>query len=85
MLFASCIDIAIMSSGTEPPVVYSPSDTKTPQLMGVLVGTTGLALISFGMRAWVRLKLVKSFGWDDYTMAMAVVGVVSPSGSFGLG
>lgn len=40
----------------------------------VLNGTfMGLMLWSMALRMWVRLGLVKSWGWDDSLMAIAVV------------
>lgn len=43
------------------------------QLLAVLI--TFLLLDSFfvGLRCWVRIKLVKAFGLDDWFMAIAMV------------
>lgn len=39
-----------------------------------VAGTFGvLAWISVGLRCYVRLKFVKSFGWDDGLMVLALV------------
>lgn len=48
-------------------------ENRGPMLL-VLNGTfMGLMLWSMALRIWVRLGLVKSWGWDDSLMAIAVV------------
>jgi hypothetical protein len=36
-----------------------------------------LAWVAVSLRLYVRLKLVKSFGWDDGLMGLALVSVLS--------
>lgn len=54
-----------------PP--YSELDNKGTQILCVLIITTTLALIAFALRMYVRLRIIKNTGWDDYTMIAAIV------------
>jgi hypothetical protein len=43
-----------------------------------VAGTFGvLACVSVSLRCYVRLKIVKSFGWDDGFMVVALVSILS--------
>lgn len=53
---------------------YSPSDSKRGQILGVLIATTTVAYISYAMRMYVRIRIVKwSLGWDDWTMTLSII------------
>ncbi|KAK0648212.1 hypothetical protein B0T16DRAFT_113643 [Cercophora newfieldiana] len=60
----------------EPGVNMAPTDTppaggdvdRGPVILAVTIVTTVLALIVVALRIWVRLKIVKNVGWDDYTI-----------------
>jgi hypothetical protein len=52
---------------------YPEWDNKRTQILSVLIVTTALALITFALRMYVRLRIVKNIGWDDYTMIAATV------------
>ena len=49
-----------------------------PGLIGSLVATSTTCIISVALRFWVRGKLVKAVGWDDWTILLALV-YFSPS------
>ncbi len=49
-------------------------ETRAPQLIAVTVTVTVLAVISVAARLYVRVKISRSVGWDDYTILAAMVG-----------
>ena len=44
-----------------------------PGLIGSLVATTTTCIVSVALRFWVRGRLVKAIGWDDWTILLALV------------
>lgn len=48
-------------------------DTRSPQLIGLTVTVTVLALACVVVRIYTRLKVSRSVGWDDYTCLAAMV------------
>jgi hypothetical protein len=52
---------------------YPEWDNKRTQILCVLTITTTLALVSFALRMYVRLSIIKTIGWDDYTIIAATV------------
>lgn len=46
---------------------------RAPEFFKVLVVMITLATISTALRVYVRLKIVKAFGVDDYLMVAALV------------
>lgn len=36
----------------------------------------GISFVAISLRCYVRLRIVKAFGWDDTVMLMAMVGSV---------
>ena len=44
-----------------------------PGLIGSLVATSTTCIISVALRFWVRGRLVKAIGWDDWTILLALV------------
>jgi nicotinamide riboside transporter PnuC len=56
-----------------PATVYPRSDEKRTQLLCVLIVTTTVALVSFFLRMYARLRILKGLGWDDYTMIASIV------------
>lgn len=54
-------------------VVGDPNDSKTAQILSVLLVSTILAYITYCMRMYVRVRMLKSVGWDDHTMSFAIV------------
>jgi hypothetical protein len=64
--------IRIMSFPLPP---FPPAhETRAPQLIAVTVTVTVLAVISVAARLYVRVKISRSVGWDDYTILAAMVG-----------
>ncbi|KAJ5179966.1 hypothetical protein N7492_003176 [Penicillium capsulatum] len=47
-------------------------DSNTQSLLGVSIAFFILSFITVGARCWVRLRLVRAFGWDDATMVAAL-------------
>lgn len=46
---------------------------KGPIVLSITYSTTAIALFVVSMRMWVRIRIVKSVGWDDYTILLAAV------------
>lgn len=49
------------------------SDSHSALEMGVTLPLLFLAWIVWAMRVWVRVKMLKTFGVDDWLMAAAMV------------
>lgn len=46
---------------------------QSASLYGVAVTFVALSSISVALRCYVRLRVVKAFGWDDFVMILAMV------------
>lgn len=53
-----------------------PIDSRGNELFIPIVVLGPLALITTCLRLWVRTKVVKSIGWDDYTMIVALASTI---------
>ena len=53
-------------------------DTNTQTLLGVSIAFFILSLVAVGLRCFVRVKIVRAFGWDDAVMVVALVCPWSP-------
>ncbi|KAM0323157.1 hypothetical protein ACHAQA_009007 [Verticillium albo-atrum] len=68
-----------------------PDVNRGPEILGVCGALVGLALVFVVLRIWVRVKLIRQLGWDDYCMmaAMAVIFaemmVIIPQVGYGAG
>ncbi|KAF2440767.1 hypothetical protein P171DRAFT_325708, partial [Karstenula rhodostoma CBS 690.94] len=68
-----------------------PQENDGPRILGVVLGTTVFAVITMVARLWVRVKLIRNVGWDDYSMACATIlcivgaGIVIPEVHYGAG
>lgn len=60
---------------TPPPLAGwdQPDDNYGPKLVGATAVVTIFALISVILRLWVRVGIVKSVGWDDRFIVLAMV------------
>lgn len=73
---------------TWPKPNYINPDTRGPALMIVELITLPLALLCLGLRLYVRIKIIRKTGWDDWLMVAAAVSTVTspfPSISITLG
>jgi hypothetical protein len=50
------------------------SQTKAPQQVAAVSVFLPLALGAVLVRLWIRTRMIKSLGWDDYMMVVALVG-----------
>ncbi|KAF9637830.1 putative integral membrane family protein [Lasiodiplodia theobromae] len=58
-----------MQEGPPPP-----NENAGPTILGVTVGMTVLAsVISFALRLYVRIRMIRKIGWDDYMMCIAAL------------
>ncbi|KAK0659547.1 hypothetical protein DIS24_g3882 [Lasiodiplodia hormozganensis] len=58
-----------MQEGPPPP-----NENAGPTILGVTVGMTVLAsVISFALRLYVRIRMIRKIGWDDYMMCVAAL------------
>lgn len=48
-------------------------NNRGPELLGVDIAFGATAVLANGLRCFVRLKMVKAFGTDDYLMTAATV------------
>jgi hypothetical protein len=48
-------------------------DNRGPELLAVCSLFVAMAFVSVVLRCYVRLHLVKAFGWDDGFMVLALV------------
>jgi hypothetical protein len=62
-------------SPTPPPLAGwdQPDDNNGPKLIAATAVVTGFALISVILRLWVRVGIIKSVGWDDRFIVLAMV------------
>ncbi|KAI9820536.1 MAG: hypothetical protein M1832_003727 [Thelocarpon impressellum] len=64
---------------TAPPASGFPDEDKGPQILAACTSLTLIALLCVCLRFYVRIKVVKSIGHDDYAilvaMALALVGM----------
>lgn len=45
-------------------------------IIAVTAAFLGISLVAVCLRCFVRLRIVKAFGWDDGAMLLAMVGTV---------
>ncbi|KAH6647762.1 hypothetical protein BKA67DRAFT_594677 [Truncatella angustata] len=68
-----------------------PNENRGPEIIGVVATVTLLALITVGMRSYVRLKVVNMFGPDDWVIIIAMMlsltglGIVAGEVTYGAG
>lgn len=48
-------------------------DNRGPELLAVCATFVSMAFVSVVLRCYVRLRIVKAFGWDDGFMVFALV------------
>lgn len=51
---------------------------KGPKILAVLWTLTGLTTIMVVARIWIRIKILKNFGIDDYLIFIAMVCCILP-------
>lgn len=54
-------------------------ETKAPELIASVSVFLPLAIAAVALRIWVRVKLIRNFGWDDIMMIVALVRFPAPS------
>lgn len=65
-----------MLLGTLLTVPLVVRQTNAPQILGITGSFFTLAAIVVLLRCYVRLRLLKTFGADDYVMLLAMVGQI---------
>ena len=59
-----------------PPAGFGlPDDNHNVQIIGGTAVTTIVAMILVSLRFWIRVKIIRSVGWDDYWILAAFVSV----------
>jgi hypothetical protein len=60
-----------------PPEVVAAlaKDNRSPQIIGLVAGFTGLGLVCVLLRFFTRIKLVRIVGMEDYFMVVSMVSV----------
>jgi hypothetical protein len=48
-----------------------------PTIVWAFVGLASASLIFVALRVYVRLRVVKSFGWDDGTIVVTLVSLIT--------
>jgi hypothetical protein len=46
---------------------------RGPELLGVNIAFVATAALAYSLRVFVRIKMVKAFGLDDWLMGIALV------------
>ena len=46
---------------------------RGPELQAVCSTMVSISFISVALRVWVRARIIKAFGWDDFFMVLALV------------
>ncbi|KAH6685505.1 hypothetical protein F5X68DRAFT_233248 [Plectosphaerella plurivora] len=65
-----------MSGPTPAPRLLSPkeaAENNLPRILGILSTLQFLAVLVVGLRFYVRFKLIRSVGRDDWTMGAATL------------
>lgn len=52
-------------------------DNRGPELSAVCLTFVSMAFVTMLLRGYVRLFMVKQFGWDDFAMLLATVRTLS--------
>jgi hypothetical protein len=50
--------------GGPPPLVSAPEDNEGSRILTATIATTALAFVTVVMRLFVRLGMIRNFGWD---------------------
>lgn len=50
-----------------------PNDNRAPGFIACLAITTFAALVTVCLRVYVRARVIRMLGWDDYTAIFAMV------------
>lgn len=51
---------------------------RGPEILRVTGSLIGLTLILIAMRIWVRVRMIRQVGWDDYCVLTSMVSVDLP-------
>lgn len=74
-----------------PPMIQHPYEDEGPRILGATLTITLLALVTMVARLYVRIRMIRNVGWDDYfmtfTMALCLAGqgVIIPQVRYGAG
>ncbi|KAI1342837.1 hypothetical protein F5Y15DRAFT_270203 [Xylariaceae sp. FL0016] len=58
--------------GTEIALPSNPDQNEGPYVLGATISVTAIALITVVLRLYVRFGMLRSFGWDDAFMTLAM-------------
>lgn len=50
-----------------------PDENQGPVILGATLTVTIAALITMATRLYVRTRMIRNIGWDDYVMTLAMV------------
>lgn len=73
------------------PIANYPNENEGPTILAATLTVTSLALVTLIIRLFVRIRMIRNVGWDDYTMivamALCVAGqvVIIPEVHYGAG
>lgn len=62
-----------MAAGTPPHTEEYLSQDRGPAALGVMVSLTALSTVFVAARLFVRIKLLKNVGFDDYLITASMV------------
>ncbi|KAJ9134127.1 Integral membrane family protein [Pleurostoma richardsiae] len=68
------------AAGDGTHLVSDPSEDEAPAILAGTLVVTGMALVTLGARLYVRLAMIKNFGWDDAFMSFAMALTVAGQG-----
>ncbi|OAL07692.1 hypothetical protein IQ06DRAFT_342404 [Phaeosphaeriaceae sp. SRC1lsM3a] len=55
-----------------PDIPYRPNENEGPTILGATLTVTIAALLAVIARLYVRLRMIRNVGWDDYVMVSAM-------------
>lgn len=65
-----------MTAALHPPAMPQkgqPSDDKGPKILAVLWGLTGFTMVVVAARMYIRGRMLRNFGADDWLIAFSMV------------
>ncbi|OCL11955.1 hypothetical protein AOQ84DRAFT_313007 [Glonium stellatum] len=61
-------------------VVNYPNEDQGPTILAITLTVTSLALVTLIIRLFVRIRMIRNVGWDDYMMVLAMALCIAGQG-----
>ncbi|KAH8732978.1 hypothetical protein GQ44DRAFT_781737 [Phaeosphaeriaceae sp. PMI808] len=63
----------IERQGPPPTIPFRPNENQGPAILGATLAFTIFALLTVIARLYVRIRMIRNVGWDDYVMVSTMV------------